>query len=102
MQLVSPAPELGDNILGQEFCVATGDIHIHIGNAHKAVEHRLKLTQKLHFVKQDVVFLVIDHLLFHIGIENFWIAVLFVFIGIERNFNNMILCNTTFQQMLFE
>lgn len=53
MQLVPSATELGNDVLGKEFGVTAGDIHIHIGEAHKAVQHRFKFVQELHFVQQD-------------------------------------------------
>ena len=51
MELVPSATELGNDVFGKEFGITAGDIHIHIGDAHKAVQHRFKFPQELHFVQ---------------------------------------------------
>lgn len=51
MQLVPSAAELSNDVFGKEFRIAAGDLHIHVGDAHKAVQHRFKFPQELHFVQ---------------------------------------------------
>ena len=102
MQLVAPATEFGDNIFGQEFRIAAGDIHIYIGNPHKAIQHRFKFSQKLYFVKQNIVHLIINDLSLDMWVENFGITEPFGFKGIEGNFDDMVCIYTVLPQVLLE
>ena len=102
MQLIPSAPELGDDVFGKKLRVAAGDIYIHIGHAHEAVQNRLKFPQELHFVKENVVHSIIQQHPLDIGIEDFGVSEFLAFKGIKSNLYDMIRRNATLLQVLFE
>ena len=55
VNLIASAFKLGNNVAGQKFGIASGNKDVHIVLAKISVQHRLKATQLLNLVKQQIV-----------------------------------------------
>ena len=99
MELITPAPEFRDDVPGKEFGVASGDVDIHIGHTHEAVQHGLKFPQQLHLIQEDVIHPIVHQPLLHGWVQDLRVPELFILKGIKGNFNNMIPRHPLLQQM---
>lgn len=82
--------------------MAAGDIHIHIGNTHKTIQYGFEFAQKLHFVKKDIVHLIVSDLRLNMRVQYFRVTEFLAFKGIKGDFNNMICGNATGTQVLLK
>ena len=102
MYLVAPAPEFGDDVPGKKARVAARDVQIDIAHARQSVQHRFKVVQQLHLVKQDVIHPFPADPLPDIRVQHVRIAESPGFIGIEGDLDDVVVRDARTGQMVAE
>ncbi len=102
MHFITTPAELCNDIFGKKFCVAACHIDINIFPSHQAVQNGLKISEKLHFVQQHIVLILVVNPFGQIRKEYFRIPILFILIGIKSHLYDMIVRNLALPEILSE
>ena len=73
MNLITSTSKLGNDVARQKFLITACYIYVGILYAEQTVEHFLKSGYQLHFVKKDIVQVVVYHLGFDVSVESKWL-----------------------------
>ena len=101
MDLIAAPPELGYDVFGKEFSIATGSVNFGI-LSKQTVEDGLEVTKQLDLIKQKNGIRLLGKFLFGKFIKEIGIAELFVVAFIKRHFNDLFRSSAVGEQMIFE
>ena len=88
--LVPPSPEFRDDVLGQEFRIASRYENINVWNMQATVQNILELFDELYFVKEKVMHLIVRYRISDESVQGIRIPVLLVYSVVQCDGNDML------------